>query len=233
MAETDIRAQRDLQAWEQDLATRWNLPADFLSRDPVATAVCGGDRAVWSARGGTVACADASMRDRIAELLEPRVDCGEPVALAGLLDILARELPLLRCRIDVSLYCSGAPKAANRSSIYEVEMLSREASGLDDIPDAVEHVSAIRDRDRVWSWASNIPALQVGDHWLHSVGVGTHPDQRRKGLATAVTAALMEHIASEGGAAIWVCEARNVPSLSLALKLGFQWHFSVITWELL
>ena len=70
--------------------------------------------------------------------------------------------------------------------------------------------------------------LEVGGHRFHAVGVGTHPDHRGKGLGKAVVSALVEHVVSEGGIALWNCDSENAASLALARSVGFVEHLWVL-----
>jgi len=55
------------------------------------------------------------------------------------------------------------------------------------------------------------------------VGIFTHRDHRRRGLATAVVAATVEHCLSHGFRAVgWHCNTFNVASWKTAEKVGFE-----------
>jgi RimJ/RimL family protein N-acetyltransferase len=57
------------------------------------------------------------------------------------------------------------------------------------------------------------------------VGVITHPAHRRRGLASVVVAATVEHCLKEGFSAVgWHCNAENVGSWKTAEKVGFERH---------
>jgi GNAT superfamily N-acetyltransferase len=55
------------------------------------------------------------------------------------------------------------------------------------------------------------------------VGIGTLEPYRRRGLATAMGSAFVEHALSRGISQIgWHCFASNIPSVATALKIGFE-----------
>jgi len=57
------------------------------------------------------------------------------------------------------------------------------------------------------------------------IGVITHPAHRRRGLASIVVAATVEHCLSQGFSAVgWHCAADNVASWKTAEKVGFERH---------
>ena len=53
------------------------------------------------------------------------------------------------------------------------------------------------------------------------IGVETHEDYRRKGLAAILTGRMCEHIAAIGKKPVWACSTMNKGSMSTALKCGF------------
>ena len=53
------------------------------------------------------------------------------------------------------------------------------------------------------------------------IGVETHEDYRRKGLAAILTGRMCEHIAAIGKRPVWACSTMNKGSMSTALKCGF------------
>jgi GNAT superfamily N-acetyltransferase len=73
--------------------------------------------------------------------------------------------------------------------------------------------------DQVASWAT-VDGIVEG---FGDAGLFTQPRYRRRGLATAVSAAAVEHGLAQGLQAInWTCAADNVPSIRVAEKLGFE-----------
>jgi len=71
----------------------------------------------------------------------------------------------------------------------------------------------------VAAWCT--PDCVAGDRI--DVGIITHPDHRRKGLAAAVVGATVEECLSQGFSAVgWHCNARNIGSQKTAEKVGFQ-----------
>jgi ribosomal protein S18 acetylase RimI-like enzyme len=223
--------EHDLRAWEQELARRWGLPCDFLRQGHIRHQPSDENRAIWSPDGGVILCRDENIAKGVADAIGMHTADGYARLLSKLRHTLREKMSAASCRIDVSLYRGGSPCSLFNKVSESVQVLPPGAEGLPDLPAEVEHVFAIRIGSVIASWASNIPQLKVDDHWLHSVGIGTHPHHRRKGLGKSVVSALVEHIAAEGGAALWVCEADNVPSLGLASSLGFIVHFCVLAWK--
>jgi RimJ/RimL family protein N-acetyltransferase len=60
-----------------------------------------------------------------------------------------------------------------------------------------------------------------GDHYA-DVGVYTHPDFRRRGLATAAASAVLRRVQQQGQTPVWGAGAHNTASLRVAQKLGFK-----------
>jgi RimJ/RimL family protein N-acetyltransferase len=77
---------------------------------------------------------------------------------------------------------------------------------------------ALHGRDVVaWCFADGI----AGDRT--ELGVHTQEDFRRRGLATALTALAVEHAFSLGLKEVsWQCDAKNVASICVAERVGFQ-----------
>jgi tetratricopeptide (TPR) repeat protein len=72
---------------------------------------------------------------------------------------------------------------------------------------------------KVVAWCT--PDCVAGDQI--DVGIFTHPDHRRKGLAAATVAATAEHCLGHGFRAIgWHCNADNVASWKTAERVGFE-----------
>lgn len=70
-------------------------------------------------------------------------------------------------------------------------------------------------------------ALLDGD-WLAIHGLAVEPDQRRRGLATALLAALVEWGAEQGARTVWLhVEDDNAPARALYDGLGFSVHHEV------
>ncbi|NJN53269.1 MAG: GNAT family N-acetyltransferase [Anaerolineae bacterium] len=58
------------------------------------------------------------------------------------------------------------------------------------------------------------------------IGVETHPDHRRRGLATIVTAATVGYALEAGFTDIWwICDVHNTGSIGTAVKTGFTEQF--------
>lgn len=54
------------------------------------------------------------------------------------------------------------------------------------------------------------------------IAVSTHEEWRRQGYATTAAALVTEEILKRGRRPVWSCGAHNVPSLSIAARLGFR-----------
>jgi RimJ/RimL family protein N-acetyltransferase len=55
------------------------------------------------------------------------------------------------------------------------------------------------------------------------IGIYTHEDHRRQGLATLTTAAIVDYALSYGFSSVgWHCEEYNLPSIKTAEKAGFK-----------
>lgn len=74
-------------------------------------------------------------------------------------------------------------------------------------------------QNEVVAWCT--PDCVAGDQM--DVGVFTHPDHRRKGLASIVVAATVEHCLKNGYNAVgWHCNTDNIASWKTADKVGFE-----------
>jgi RimJ/RimL family protein N-acetyltransferase len=57
------------------------------------------------------------------------------------------------------------------------------------------------------------------------IGIHTHPEYRRRGLATITAAAAVDHALTHGFRSVgWHCNAENAGSRRTALKVGFVWE---------
>ncbi|MCC3766180.1 GNAT family N-acetyltransferase [Streptomyces sp. UNOC14_S4] len=61
---------------------------------------------------------------------------------------------------------------------------------------------------------------------LIELGIHTHPDHRRKGLASVVLAAVGHWAGEQGLRSVMTCHADKAPSIALARKLGLTEEFS-------
>ena len=196
--------KQDMKAWERHI----DLPQDFF-RD-----------------GSIVVCEDKNLAVDISEKIRALDHADSQETAYRLGEMLNSKTRETTWRVDCSLMWRGAPGSLLYNVTGNVEFFPRTAKGLPPgFPPTVEHVLAIKRGPLVASWVSNIPHLKIHDHWIHSLRVETRPEFRRQGLGKAVVSALLEHIAEEDGSALWVCKATNIPSLSLALSLGFVLHF--------
>jgi GNAT superfamily N-acetyltransferase len=65
------------------------------------------------------------------------------------------------------------------------------------------------------------------------IGVGTRDGHRRQGLATIVSAAVIQDCEARGFTPFWNASQQNAPSIALARRLGFQSErpFAVLAWS--
>lgn len=68
---------------------------------------------------------------------------------------------------------------------------------------------------------------------IAEIGVGTHAAHRRRGLATAAAARVIQACEGRGYQPFWNASQRNVPSVALARRLGFRTArpFRVLAWS--
>jgi GNAT superfamily N-acetyltransferase len=225
------RAARDLAAWDADTERDCGSETGSLSRGVISYLRRDKNQAIWTRGGGVVMCVDEALAAAIVSVIDEHAGDDYAALVGRLQTVIGERVPGVSCRIDMGMYCRE-PKADVPGELSAaVEILCREAAGVPDLPESVEHVFVIRDGPKIASWASNIPVLQVGDHWLHSVGVGTDSGYRRRGYGKAVVTALVKHVADEGGATMWVCEAKNVASFGLARSVGYSKHDWVLNWK--
>jgi RimJ/RimL family protein N-acetyltransferase len=82
-------------------------------------------------------------------------------------------------------------------------------------------VDETRTPPQVAAWAT----IDFIAHGSGDAGLFTLDEYRRRGLATAVSAAAVEHGLAHGLQAVhWTCEENNLGSIRTAEKLGFQWE---------
>jgi GNAT superfamily N-acetyltransferase len=72
---------------------------------------------------------------------------------------------------------------------------------------------------RMVSWCY----AQAFGHASQTLDIWTSSDRRRKGLGTAVAAALIGHCLAAGYDPFWLCDDGNIASRRLALSLGFDY----------
>lgn len=84
---------------------------------------------------------------------------------------------------------------------------------------------------RIGSWS--LADCAVDD--LCEIGIHTHPEFRRRGLASITTAAIVEHALGIGYREVgWHCHESNTPSWKTAEKVGFEHErdYSMLCWML-
>lgn len=98
--------------------------------------------------------------------------------------------------------------------------------------------------DRFWQWGTGYAAVVDGEavsccytsfvahggHW--ALGVDTKEEYRRRGLAGAVTRAMVDHCCQRGITMDWDCMDSNVPSKRLAEGCGFLPAFTYTVFTL-
>lgn len=92
---------------------------------------------------------------------------------------------------------------------------------------APDDALVVEDRDRVEVrlGATARGRAAVDGDWLGLHGLHVEPDHRRRGLARAVVAALLEWGAERGAATAWLhVESDNAPAVALWDTLGFRTH---------
>ncbi len=223
---------QDMKELEAYLFGRWGLPEDSLGHRPIAWRPSGSRQAVWGPRGGVVSCEDARTGLALANVLQSSADPLSPDIerrSAELFADLGMDASLM---VDHSLLWRGSCRPVAGTRAESVAFIARDSAAIGtELPAEVEHVLAIQRDSTVACWVSNIPILYAGDHSVHSVEVATMPAYRRQGLARCAVSAMLNHLASENATVLWVCKSLNVPSLNLALALGFVYHFSALHWS--
>ena len=242
--------QQVLDLVYQNLAEVYGFPWNLLKQGRISHFSSDSNNAVWTPHGGVVACVDEALAHDIAEAVSQHVgddyaalfwklhatlkrhlpagyDLREAYALEQIKDRTPGQ-PIAVCNLNVYLHCDTAPQTTSEMR-DRIEVL-RPADVWPDCEIAYDHIFAIREGGVLASRAWNRPS-RIGEHRFHAFGAYTRREHQGKGLAKVVTAALLEHVVSEGGIALWSVLATNIPSLRLARSLGFvedSWHFN---WE--
>jgi len=90
-------------------------------------------------------------------------------------------------------------------------------------------------REDLVAYAAHVPNFKVGDQWYSAVGEFVHRDyrhtHRNKELLETVLCALLDHLASEGGVALEVCDVRDVDLLEIYHSVGFVDSIWTFQWE--
>ncbi|GAA5147062.1 GNAT family N-acetyltransferase [Nocardioides marinquilinus] len=117
----------------------------------------------------------------------------------------------------------GEPDAPDTLfQVASAAQVSRALRGADDAavdlePDGDLAVATVGDR------ASGVAGY--GDDWVGFRAIEVHPDHRRRGLALAVMAALLDWAAARGASTVYLqVHATNAPALALYERLGFRTH---------
>jgi hypothetical protein len=225
------RAASDLAAWDADTERDAGFETGTLTQGCISHLARDRNQAIWTRRGGVVLCKDAALAGVVAAAICEHRGDDYAALVHGLETLIGERVRGVSCRIDMGMYCREPRPDVPLELAASVQILGRDESRVPDLPESVEHVFVIRDGPVVASWASNIPILLAGIHWLHSVGVGTDTKYRRRGYAKAVATALAKHVADEHGATMWVCEASNSASFWLGRSVGYVEHDWVLNWN--
>jgi GNAT superfamily N-acetyltransferase len=125
--------------------------------------------------------------------------------------------------------CTGAPAATPPNQVLNCDRQEFATQVNDPVLLPVEHplrrsygaevpaVYAIIRGDQVVSHAHIKPP---GSGAVWEIAVGTDPEHRGKGYATAVVSATTQSILAAGRVALFACEEGNHPSLAVARDLG-------------
>jgi len=216
--------------WE-DMEQRYSLPHGVLSQGQITHFPSDANMALWTDAGGVVACSDENLAASLAAIISEHEGEDYMALLSKLQETLNKNLSAVSCRFDLFFYCCSSPISRNNDLRKSVEILPPDEPGLDYIPPNAEHVFVIRDGSVIVAQASNVPKGKIGNIPRHTVGVRTHPDYRRQGLGKTVVSALVEHIISESGIALWSANAKNIASRRLAHSVGFVEDIRQFEWK--
>ena len=228
----DIRARRDMFAVAHELEQHWGLPIGSLLQVGVSWIGSDANKLTWTTEGALAACRDAELGAQLAAAVTRSTGDGlELLATLRQLVGISEASDPRRDSVDVELY-AGIVSGVAVKSPHAVSMLAPDAPGLTDlpVPPKAEHAFAVTDGGTVVALACNRPSLSVDNHRLHAVGVWTHPDYRRRGMAKAAVSVLVDHLALDGDAALWVCDVCNTASLRLAHSVGFVELWRIFSW---
>jgi ribosomal protein S18 acetylase RimI-like enzyme len=232
--DSDLQRTEQIQGIQRKIIERhYSLPSGVLSQGQIAHFVADLNLALWTDAGGIVACSDENLAASIAEVIAGHEGEDYAALLSKLQEILSRSLPAASCKLCLYFYCCSAPTLLNNDLRSSIEMLRPDDSkeyGRTPVPHKGEHSFVIRDGSVIVAHAWNVPRDKVDNLQFHAVGVGTHPDYRRRGLGKAVVSALIEHIISEGGVALWSANAKNIASRRLARSVGFVEDIRHFSW---
>ena len=225
---THEELERLAETWEK---TRWPEFAPFFRQGAVGHKGSSDNLLMWGRKGGVVSCESAELAKDISTVIRQSGFSLSHACIGGIYDILRRNVDIIKLRTDLSFLRLSTPRPATESAASRVYLVHAGTAGLPtDLLETVEHIYAIKDGSRVVSWASNIQVLNQPGRRLYSLRVETHPEHRRRGFGKAVVVAMLNHLAAENAAALWVCDANNVASIGLATSLGFVSHLNVLRW---
>jgi len=244
--------QEVLTVLENDLEKHWGFPSGSLRQGSISYLPSNDNRAAWTANGGVVACDDEELAAKMVDAIGSHDGRDHVLLLAKLQEILENALGEVTCGLDVLLYCAGRPNPARAELSALVEMVQVEEVWPEG-NELAEHIFAIRigkvpferhlgptiiSKESVLAKSGmasiatlNHSKLSTGKRKFHAAGAFTHSDYWNRGLGKAVVSALLEHIADEGGIAMWSHDAKNMPSNRLALCCGFKEHVLIFGWK--
>ncbi len=85
-------------------------------------------------------------------------------------------------------------------------------------------VAVVNDAVVCWCTAEYVGPTFCG------IGIATHPQYRRQGIATAATAHFIHEALARGLVACWECDRANVASMRVAAKAGFVHQTEEVYW---
>jgi GNAT superfamily N-acetyltransferase len=185
---------------------------------------------IWGRNGGSVLCANEELGSSLIKTINGSKQAEPMEIYSELQSVVLHHLGETRCDLYGLYYHMPLidDYVDESKSIIRVPLQEVKApEGLIGSP----WVLGIRDGEMLVSRVSASPRYQVNEYRFSWVGVWTHEEYRRKGLANAVVSAVLQQIALEPGVAIWQCQFSNAASIALAQSLGFIHHSWSFVWE--
>jgi ribosomal protein S18 acetylase RimI-like enzyme len=215
---------------EDDLERHYGFPAGVLGQGGITHWRADSQMALWTAKGGVAVSADAELAGTLARIIAEHKGDDYAALLSRLEHAVSERVPSASCWLYAFPYCC-APRAPVPVSAA-IEVVHPDEFFTDgDYPEGYEHVFIVRDGSEVVAHAVNRRSLDAGGYQFHAIGVGVREAYRRRGLGRAVVSALVAHIASEGGVALWSADVTNIASCRLARSVGFVDHVFKLSWE--
>jgi ribosomal protein S18 acetylase RimI-like enzyme len=218
---------------EEDLERHYGFPPGALRQGRITHWPSDLRMAVWTAEGGVVACRDADLARTVARVIDEHEGDDRAALLSDLQRAAGETVASASCSLYAFPYWC-APRTQEQTAMSAtVEVIHPDDFWPDgDYPEGFEHVFAVREGSEVIAHAVNRRSLNAGGYRFHAIGVAVQRAHRRRGLGKVVVAALLEHIASEGGVALWSADVTNLASVRLARSVGFVDHVFKFSWEI-